>query len=85
MPRKAHLLVQSFAGVSSSCRWSASFVMPSDFDNIRSMPMAVPSDLETSSVCIEKRIMRGITRLRITAASAPVIIGMDRSSKIKSD
>jgi hypothetical protein len=23
MPRKAHLLIQSFAGVSSSCRWSA--------------------------------------------------------------
>jgi hypothetical protein len=68
MPRKAHLLIQSFVGVSRSCRWSANFVMPSDFDNVRSMSMAVPSDLETSSVCIEKRIifMHGITRLRMS-------------------
>jgi hypothetical protein len=37
-------------------------------------------------VCIENRIifMRGTAALRMTVASAPVITGMDRSSKIKS-
>jgi hypothetical protein len=72
--------------VRSACRCSANFEMPSDFDNTRSTPIAPPSDLEKSSKCIEKRtiFMRGMDRFRITAASAPVITGIDKSSKTKS-